>query len=134
MHDTDRSELERLQRRYGDTVSCRAWGELPGLFAPDCTLSLALARGDEQVEGADAIVEFVSRAVDAFDTFVFEVMNAVVDDDGTGRMWIHELRWRDGDHTHAHGLYEDTFTRGPDGLWRFATRRYASISGGRFHP
>lgn len=134
MDPTEQLELERLQRRYGDVVSRRAWGELPDLFLADATLRLDLARGPEHLDGAERIVEFVSRAVAGFDVFVFQVMNAVVDDDRTGRMWIHELRWRDGERSDAYGLYEDVFALHPDGGWRFRTRHYRSISGGRFEP
>lgn len=134
MQTSDRIALEDLQRRYGDAVSRRAWDEVRSLFMPECTLVLALGRGDERLDGADAIVAFVSKAVSGFDTFIFEVMNAVVDADGTGRMWIHELRWSAGIRSDAYGLYEDTFTRGTDGVWRFASRSYTSISGGRFSP
>ena len=122
-----------LQRRYGDVVSRRAWDELADLLAPDCELHLALQDGDRALRGADEVIGFVSAAVSAFDVFLFSVQNAVVGPGPTGRMWIHELRWdADGERTDAYGLYEDEFVRGPDGRWRFAARRYTSISGGRF--
>jgi hypothetical protein len=124
-----------LQRRYGDVVSRRAWDELADLLAPDCRLDLALRDGDRTLAGADEVVAFVANAVSAFDVFVFSVLNAVVGPGPTGRMWIHELRWEaDGQRTDAYGLYEDEFVRGDDDRWRFAARRYTSISGGRFRP
>ena len=124
-----------LQRRYGDVVSRRAWDELADLLAPECALHLALRDGDRALLGADEVIGFVSSAVAAFDVFLFSVQNAVVGPGPTGRMWIHELRWdADGERTDAYGLYEDEFVRGADGRWRFASRRYTSISGGRFRP
>jgi hypothetical protein len=132
--DDDVAMLD-LQRRYGDVVSRRAWGELADLLAPDCRLDLAVRDGDRTVIGADEVVAFVSTAVSAFDVFVFSVLNAVVGPGPSGRMWIHELRWdAGGRRTDAYGLYEDEFVRGDDGRWRFAARRYTSISGGRFRP
>jgi hypothetical protein len=81
------------------------------------------------------MIGFISTAVSAFDVFLFSVLNAVVGPGPTGRMWIHELRWSaEGERTDAYGLYEDEFLRGADGRWRFAARRYTSISGGRFGP
>jgi hypothetical protein len=131
----DEIALLDLQRRYGDVVSRRAWDELAGLLEPECELHLALRDGDRALRGADAVIAFVSSAVSAFEVFLFSVQNAVVGPGPTGRMWIHELRWgADGERTDAHGLYEDEFARGGDGGWRFATRRYTSISGGRFRP
>ena len=133
MDVTDHVALLDLQRRYGDVVSRRAWDELAGLLAPDCELHLALRDGDRVLRGADEMIGFVSTAVSAFDVFLFSVLNAVVGPDPTGRMWIHELRWDgDGERTDAYGLYEDEFVRGDDGRWRFAARRYTSLSGGRF--
>jgi hypothetical protein len=126
--------LGALQQGYGDVVSRRAWGELRELFTTDCPLELALGGGDRVLQGADEIVAFVSDAVSRFDVFVFEVMNAVLGTDPTGRMWIHELRWHDGERTDAYGLYEDTFAQDERGRWQFASRRYTSISGGRFQP
>ena len=134
MDATAQIALGALQRRYGDVVSRRAWDELAELFEPDCSLVLSLGRGDTTLQGADAIVDFVARAVSGFDIFVFEVMNAVVGPGPTGRMWIHELRWQDGGQSDAYGLYEDTFAEAAQGRWRFASRHYTSISGGRFQP
>jgi hypothetical protein len=131
----DHIALLDLQRRYGDAVTRRAWDELADLLAPDCRLDLALRDGDRALRGADEVVGFVAAAVAAFDVFLFAVQNAVVGPGPTGRMWIRELRWdADGERTDAYGLYEDEFVKGDDGRWRFAARRYTSISGGRFRP
>lgn len=134
MDAADQLSLGALQHGYGDVVSRRAWGELHELFTAECPLVLELGSGDQTLRGADEIVGFVSDAVAVFDTFVFEVMNAVVGPGPTGRMWIHELRWQNGEQTDAYGLYQDTFARDSRGRWRFASRRYTSISGGRFRP
>lgn len=134
MDAADQISLRAVQHGYGDVVSRRAWGELDEFFIADCSLVLALGRGDETVQGADEIISFVSDAVSTFDVFVFEVMNAVVGPGLTGRMWIHELRWKDGEQTDAYGLYQDTFAQDSLGRWRFSSRHYTSISGGRFHP
>ena len=132
---TDEHEMLDVQRRYADVVSRRAWDECADLLDPGCELHLALRDGDRVLRGADDVIGFVSSAVSAFDVFLFSVLNAVVGPGPTGRMWNHELRWdAEGERTDAYGLYEDEFVRGPDGRWRFATRRYTSISGGRFHP
>lgn len=134
MDSTEQVALTALQHRYGDVVSRRSWDELAELFTPNCSLVLALGGGDQTLQGADEIVGFVADAVSRFDVFVFEVMNAVVETGPTGRMWIHELRWQDGEQTDAYGLYEDTFAQDAQGCWQFASRHYTSISGGRFQP
>lgn len=132
MDQSDRIALGDLQHRYGDVVSRRAWDELVELFLPDCRVELALAERDMILEGATEIISTVSGAVSAFDLFFVAVLNSVVGPGPTGRMWMQELRWTGGEHSVAYGLYEDSFARDDQGSWRFAARRYTSISGGRF--
>lgn len=134
MDASDRLALSDLQHRYGDVVSRRAWSELEDLLHPGCRLELALRDKDLTVDGSAEVIEFVSRSVSSFDRFLFSVLNHVVGPGPTGRMWIQELRWSGDDHSTAYGLYDDAFVRDDEGRWRFASRRYTSISGGRYQP
>jgi hypothetical protein len=127
--------ITRLQARYGDAVTRRAWDELIPMFTPDCPVRLDLHTGSviEHV-GPAAIGSFIATSIERFDFFAFTIVNSVVDveADGvraTGRLYIRELRneratqqW-----STAYGLYRDTYVRGSQG-WRFASRDYSSLA------
>jgi hypothetical protein len=124
--------VQQLQAAYGDAVTRRAWDEVRGLFDPGAVVHID-ARGREPfaLEGPEALVEFIERALEPFAFFEFAILNAVaaVDgDQGTGRVYICELRHdHDGERTQAFGLYQDEYCR-TDGDWRIAGRRYTSLA------
>lgn len=134
-HLLDELAITRLQARYGDAVTRRAWAELSDLFEPACPLRLDLHNGTPiEVQGATEIAAFLSRSVERFDLFLFTVLNTVVDvgADGTtaiGRLYIREFRQeRDGNRwTTAFGLYRDRYAK-RDGRWMFAERSYTSLA------
>ncbi len=127
--------IRRLQNRYADIVTRRAWAELHDLMTPDCSLDLDL--GDRQLafSGPDAIGAFIDESIQRFSFFHFVPLNTVMDIDvaagqAEARLWMVELRQNaaDGRRTDAYGLYRDHLRRGDDGRWRLATRRYSSFS------
>lgn len=128
--------IRRLQNRYADTCSRRAWTELAELFVPDAPVTLDL--GDRQLvlSGANAFVEFVDKQLRQFSFFQFTIRNSVVrlgapddPDSATARMWISEIRCHADDQhwSTIFGLYQDHYRRTPDG-WRIARRRYNSLA------
>jgi hypothetical protein len=131
--------ISRLQSRYGDVVTRRAWAELEPLFLPGCPVRLDLRDGHVvELAGAQALGEFIAGAIERFDFFEFAVLNAVVDPSAdppadraraSGRVYIWELRQAGGGGpwTNAFGLYEDTYAR-HEGRWVFARRQYASLA------
>jgi hypothetical protein len=123
--------IQRLQGAYGDAVTRRAWDEVRALFEADATVHITTHTRDPFVlEGPDGVVDFVERSLEQFAAFVFTIENAVAEvdgDDGTGRVYICELRHHvDGPWTQAHGLYRDRYRR-RDGVWRIAARHYSSL-------
>jgi len=127
--------IRRLQNRYADIVTRRAWAELHELMAPSCTLDLDL--GDRQLAfaGPDAIGAFIDESIQRFSFFHFVPLNTVIDIDvaagrADARLWMVELRQNvaDGRRTDAYGLYRDQLERGPGGRWRLTARRYSSFS------
>ena len=143
---TDRSETDdvvalwRLQSRYADVISRRAWPELDELFLPDTTVDLdTVTAPPRSITGPAAFAEFVAGSIERFDHFTFVILNTVVDlepaaDGGsatsaTGRIFMCEVRHdRDSDTwQNAHGLYRDRY-RHVDGRWRFARRSYRSLA------
>jgi hypothetical protein len=127
--------VRRLQDRYADVVTRRAWDELHEIMRPTCTLELDLGDRTMGFDGPGAIGEFIGTELLRFSFFEFVILNTVVDvrlDDGTAasRMYMQELRQNveDGRRTNAFGVYHDSFERDDDGRWWFARRRYASYS------
>jgi hypothetical protein len=127
--------LRRLQNRYADIVTRRAWAELHEIMRPTCTLDLDLGDRTMRYDGPGAIGDFIGTELQRFSFFEFVILNTVVDvhvDDGhaAGRMYMQELRQDvdGGRRTNAFGVYHDVFEQDGDGRWWFARRRYASYS------
>jgi hypothetical protein len=132
--------LWRLQSRYADVITRRAWAELHDLFLPDTTVHVDTVTAPPRTfVGPGALGEFVAGAIARFDHFAFVILNTVVDldpaPDGTepttarGRIFMCEVRhdqasdsWRN-----AHGVYQDRY-RHQDGRWWFAERHYRSMA------
>jgi hypothetical protein len=124
--------IRGLQAAYGDAVTRRAWDEVRVLFEPDAVVHIdTRTREPFSIDGPDALVEFIERALEPFAFFEFAILNAVAEVDGdaaTGRVYICELRHdRAGEWTEAYGLYRDRYQR-RDNAWRIAERRYASLA------
>jgi hypothetical protein len=126
--------LTRLQSRYADIISRRAFTELSEVFRPTTTVHVDTVTAPPQTfTGPDELGSFVAAALDRFDHFVFAVLNAVVDlrdsDHATGRVFMCEIRHDRASDTWpiAHGLYQDTYVRIEDRWW-FETRRYRSMA------
>lgn len=132
--------LWRLQSRYADVVTRRAWPELVDLFRPSAPIHLdTVTAPPRTITGPEELGAFVAGAIDRFDHFAFVILNAVVELDppgptgvpsgARGRIFMCELRhdaasdtWQD-----AHGLYQDRYER-HEGRWWFAERRYRSLA------
>src|SRR6478609_9153270 len=127
--------VRRVQDRYADIVTRRAWPELHELMRPDCRLSLDLGDRTLGYDGPQAIGDFISEQLEVFSFFEFVILNTVVEVDldagvARARMFMQELRQNvsDGRRTNAFGVYQDRFEQDPDGRWWFARRRYNSYS------
>lgn len=130
----DYLDIRRLQNRYADIVTRRAWAELHHIMRPTCTLELDLGDDTKVFDGPQAIGDFIGEQLEQFSFFEFVILNTVIEVDvaaGTagGRMYMQELRQNlsDGRRTNAYGVYHDRFER-HDGTWWLARRRYASFS------
>jgi SnoaL-like protein len=140
--------LDRLQRRYADVITRRAWTELPELFLPDTVVHLdTVTAPPRDLVGPTEFAEVIGAAMARFDHFTFTILNAVseLDDpaahdrtaDGPGseglgahgRIFLCEIRHepdRDAWST-AHGVYQDRYVL-VDGRWRIAERHYRSMA------
>jgi len=130
--------LWRLQSRYADVVTRRAWPELQEIFRPDTAVHVdTVTRPAFTVTGPEDFGAFVAGAIERYDHFTFVILNTVVDvggpddppDEARGRFFMCEVRHdRDSDSwQNAHGVYEDRYRR-VDGRWWIAERRYRSMA------
>ena len=125
--------LWRLQARYADIVTRRAWAELTEVFRPDAAIHLdTVTAPPRTIAGPGELGTFIGAAIERYDTFHFVILNAVVDvtggDRAQGRMFMCEVRHdRELDTwPNAFGVYEDDYAK-IDGRWWFAERHYRSI-------
>ncbi len=126
--------LFRLQSRYADVVSRRAWNELHTILVPDVDIEIdTVSNPVRRCSTAEEFIQFVSEAVARFDHFQFVILNSVVDvEEGQtarGRIFMCELRHlADSDEwSTAYGLYQDRY-RKTDGAWWVVDRRYRSLA------
>lgn len=130
----------RLQSRYADVVTRRAWSELHDLFLPDTEVHIdTVTSPPRSIVGPDDFGGFVGSALERFDHFAFVILNTVVDvepgPDGqagvraSGRIFMCEVRHDRASDTwqNAHGVYQDTY-RFEQGSWWFTERRYRSMA------
>ena len=125
--------IQRLQAAYADAVTRRDWEAVRALFEPDAVVRIDTRTRDPfELDGPDALVEFIDRAISGFTFFEFTILNTTVDladqDHATGRVYLCEVRTdADGAWSEAYGLYRDAYRR-RDGAWRIAGRQYASLA------
>lgn len=126
--------LWRLQSRYADIITRRAWPELHEVFRPDTTVHLDLVSAPPRtIVGPDALGTFVGDAIERYDHFNFVILNTVVEvdppDQARGRMFMCEVRHETASDSWptSFGVYQDQFAR-IDGRWWFAERHYRSLA------
>jgi hypothetical protein len=126
--------LWRLQSRYADIITRRAWPELHDVFLPETSVHLDTVTAPPQVfVGPDALGQFVATAIDRYDNFTFVILNTVVevdsDESARGRIFMCEIRHDIASNTWptAFGIYQDRYRRVGERWW-FAERHYRSMA------
>lgn len=137
----DHVAITRLQARYADVITRRAWGELAEVFVEGMPLRLDTG-GDRvrELSGAAEIGAFIDAAVQRFSFFEFVPLNTHVElypggdtDRASARLWMCEVRCaadgtaEAGEWSTAFGLYRDDYVRLGD-RWRIAARDYRSLA------
>jgi hypothetical protein len=137
LRDTvDHLAVNRLQARYADTVTRRAWDELGEVFLSDCVVRIdTVTRAPFELIGPVEVGDFIGTAVERFDFFEFVVLNSMVTlqvdgepDRARARVFMCEQRRSvdDAAWSTAYGVYVDELRR-VDDEWRFAARSYRSL-------
>ena len=126
--------LWRLQARYADVITRRAWPELHDLFLADTAVHIDTVSAPlRTVVGPEAFGAFVAGAIARFDHFAFVILNTVVEvtstEEARGRIFMCEVRHDAASDTwpNAHGVYEDRYVRRADRWW-IAERHYRSMA------
>ena len=128
-------ELQRLQSKYADVVTRRAWEELAGFVRADCPIVVDVRHTKFEFTGPTEYGEFIDRQIQRFALFEFVLLNMVMQIDAergvaAARVYMQEIRQNvsDGRRTDAFGVYHDRLERGDDGRWWFARRHYRSFA------
>jgi hypothetical protein len=124
--------VKKLQRAFGFYVDRGLWGEAADLFAEDGTIEIGI---DGVYIGKDRIREYLKRLHGGQEGLIYGQLNEwvtlqpaiAVADDGRSAT----ARWRDhgmlGQYkSHAEwrdGIYENTYEKGADGIWRIRSLR-----------
>ena len=127
--------LQRLQSRYADAVTRRAWDELAGMVRPDCPIVVDVRHRQFKLTGPAQYGEFIARQIERFSLFEFVLLNTVMRIDvpegvAAARVYMQEIRQNvsDGRRTDAYGVYHDRLERDDEGRWWFAKRHYRSFA------
>ena len=122
--------VKKLQRAFGYYVDRGLWSEAADLFADDGTIEIGL---DGVYVGRERIAEYLKRLHGGQEGLIYGQLNEWVTlqpsisvaADGRSAT----ARWRDlgmlgQDKKHAEwrdGIYENTYVRGADGIWRIGS-------------
>ena len=127
--------LQRLQSRYADVVTRRAFDELAGMVRPDCPIVVDVRHRSFELTGPSEYGEFIARQIERFSLFEFVLLNTVMRIDAergvaAARVYMQEIRQNvsDGRRTDAYGVYHDRLERDDEGRWWFAKRHYRSLA------
>lgn len=127
--------LRRLQDRYADIVTRRAWPELGEVLRPACAITIALPDRTIDLSGPDGLAEFIAPTMAQFSFFQFVILNTVFDIEATAgtaaaRMFMQEARQsaETGRRADTFGVYHDRFERDDGGRWWFASRHYRTVA------
>ncbi|MGV3553891.1 MAG: nuclear transport factor 2 family protein [Croceibacterium sp.] len=119
--------VKKLQRAFGYYVDRGLWGEAADLFADDGSIEVGL---DGVYAGRERIAEYLKRLHGGQDGLVYGQLNEWVTLQPSIQVAANgrsaTARWRDlgllGQYKqHAEwrdGIYENTYVRGADGIWR----------------
>lgn len=124
--------LRRLQNRYADVVTRRAWPELSELFLPDAEVVIDRRNVEPlRLLGPGAVGDFIRNAIDHYDLFEFTILNTVIEIEGDrarSRMYMWELRHDPvAGRSDAYGLYQDEHRR-VGHRWWFSGRQYQTLA------
>ncbi len=127
--------LRRLQNRYADIITRRAWPELHEIMRPDCVVTVDLLDRAFDFDGPPAIGDFIGAQLEQFSFFEFVILNTVMEIDtdagtATARMYMQEARQTVAEdrRSDTFGVYHDRLDRDTDGRWWFARRLYRSYA------
>ncbi len=127
--------LRRVQNRYADIVTRRAWDELHDIMCADVVVSIDLGDRTLEYRGVEELGGFISKQLEQFDFFEFVILNTVLKIDfragrAAVRMYMQEARQtiETRQRSDTFGIYHDVFVDDPDRGWLLSHRRYRSYA------
>lgn len=126
--------ITRLQNRYADVATRRAWAEMADLALPTARFSFDLQAGRVlEFVGPAALAEFGSRATAGYSFYEYLPLNTVVtvadDTSATGRFYALEIGVdaASGAWTEFYGFYFDEYAC-VESRWLFARRAFQILT------
>lgn len=127
--------IQRLESRYADVVTRRAWDELAELVRAGCPIVVDVRHKKFELTGPIEYGEFIARQIERFSLFEFVLLNTVFRIDvergvAAARVYMQEVRQNvsDGRRTDAYGVYHDRLEQDDAGRWWFTRRHYRSFA------
>jgi SnoaL-like domain len=124
----------RLQARYADIATRRAWAEMSDVALDDARFSFALATGQSlELVGPAALAALGAQATAQFSFYEYIPLNTVVtvtsDTTATGTFYSLEVGVDagNGEWTEFYGRYEDAYAT-DRGRWLFARREFRVLT------
>ena len=68
-------ELQRLESRYADVVTRRAWSELADIVRDDCPIVVDVRHTKFEFTGPAEYGQFIARQIERFSLFEFVLLN-----------------------------------------------------------
>ena len=104
MEDHDRlavtvayTAIQRLESRYADVVTRRAWDELAEVVRADCPIVVDVRHKKFELTGPTEYGDFIARQIERFSLFEFVLLNSVFRIDtergvAAARVYMQEVR------------------------------------------
>lgn len=125
----DLEAIKQLKARYFRTMDTKDWAGMREVFSDDVVVDTS-ASGGGVVQGADAFLAFLSRALQDVITVHHGHMPEIELTSPTTAqgIWAMQdlLRWPDGRELHGYGHYHETYERVGDG-WRIKTLKLTRL-------
>lgn len=126
--------ITRIQGRYADIATRRAWAELADLTLSDARFSFELPTGHVlELVGPGALADFGARATARFSFYEYVPLNTVAtvvnETTAAGRSYSLEIGVdaTSGAWTEFYGRYDDEYARTGRG-WQFARRAFRILT------
>jgi hypothetical protein len=129
----DIEAIKQLKARYFRCMDTKQWDEMKQVFAEDCVIDTESSGGGVQ-EGREQFMTMLVASIGDVTTVHHGHMPEITLTSATTAtgIWSMEdmLWWPEGSpiqHLHGYGHYHETYTLGPDDVWRIQTLKLTRL-------